>query len=55
MKCKAAHAATSPIDLGGFTNNDVLVIDSGSQLSSSVMNMIRRADIAADKWDSKPD
>lgn len=55
MKCKAAQAATSPIDLGGFTNNDVLVIDSGSQLSSSVMNMIRRADIAADKWDSKPD
>lgn len=55
LACKAAKAPASTFNIGTFTNNDVLVIDSVSQLSASVMNYIRRAHIAADNWDGKPD
>lgn len=45
----------SRICLSEFTNNDILVFDSGSQLSASAMNHIQKALIAADKFDVKPD
>lgn len=56
-KCKAAKGAAgfSLIDVGTFTNKDILVIDSVSQLSSSAMNLIQREIIAKDNFDKKPD
>lgn len=53
--CKTANAPAAAIDLSSFTNNDVLVIDSVSQLAQSAMNDIQKAVIAADKFDVKPD
>ncbi len=53
--CKAANAPTSSINLSTFTNDDVLVIDSGSQLSASAMNYIQKDIIAKDNYDVKPD
>jgi hypothetical protein len=53
LRCtKDAPTAFSSIDVGTFTNNDVLVIDSGSQLASSIMCHISRKELAAgdDKW-----
>lgn len=43
------------IHLGEFTNNDILVFDSGSQLSTSAMNHIQRQYIAKDNYDVKPE
>lgn len=56
-KCKAALGADgfSSIDVGSFTNEDVLVIDSVSQLSASAMNLIQRDIIAKDNFDKKPE
>lgn len=49
---KDAPDAFSTIDVTSFTNDDVLVIDSGSQLASSIMNHISRKQLATldDKW-----
>jgi hypothetical protein len=44
----------APINVGEFTNKDVLVIDSVSQLAASVMNFIAKKQVAADNWDWKP-
>jgi hypothetical protein len=56
-RCKqqSGDAAFCSIDVGAFTNNDVLVIDSGSQLAQSAMNHIQRDIIAKDNYDAKPD
>lgn len=51
---KTADSARTAINLSEFTNNDVLVIDSVSQLAASAMNDIQKAAIAADKFDEKP-
>lgn len=53
--CKAKQAEYSTINLSTFTNNDILVIDSGSQLSASAMNYIQKDLIAKDNFDQKPD
>jgi len=42
------------INVAEFTNGDVLVIDSVSQLASSIMNFIAKKQIAADNFDWKP-
>lgn len=55
-KCKAATPdAFSSINTSTFTNEDVLVIDSVSQLSASVMNYIQRDVILKDNFDKKPE
>lgn len=51
----SATGIATAIDLSTFTNDDVLVIDSVSQLAASAMNDIQKAIIAADKFDVKPD
>lgn len=55
-RCKSlgAEAATT-INVGAFTSNDVLVIDSVSQLAASVMNYIKRDVILKDNYDAKAD
>lgn len=53
-KVKADSVWNAPINVADFTNNDVLVIDSASQLAASVMNFISKKQIAADNWDYKP-
>lgn len=53
--CERNAAAATTISLKDFTNNDVLVIDSVSQLASSAMNDIQKKVIEADKFDAKPD
>lgn len=45
---------TSAIDTLTFTPNDVLVIDSYSQLVESTVNHIMRKDIKAENWDAFP-
>lgn len=47
--------AFSLINVGELTNNDVLVIDSVSQLAASAMNLVTRDSIAKDNFDYKPD
>jgi len=55
-RCKGLGAeGSTSIDVGTFTNEDVLVLDSGSQLSASAMNYIQRALILKDNYDVKPD
>lgn len=55
-RCRSLGAeGASSIDLGSFTPNDVLVLDSVSQLSSSAMNYIQRDIIMKDNYDKKPD
>mgnify|MGYP006921292447 FL=1 len=55
LSCKKdAPEAFTAIDVGTFTNDDVLVIDSVSQLASSIMNWISKKQIAADNFDYKP-
>lgn len=54
-KCKLAGAQSSIINVSEFTNNDILVIDSVSQLASSVMNYIQRDVILKDNFDKKAD
>lgn len=53
--CKKDNLPTSTINLGSFTNDDVLVIDSVSQLAASAMNDIQKDVIAKDQFDKKPD
>lgn len=53
--CAKDSRPTSDIDLSTFTNDDVLVIDSVSQLAASAMNDIQRKVIEADQFDKKPD
>jgi len=56
VKCKALGAAgATEIDVGSFGPDDVLVVDSGSQLSASAMNYIQRELILKDNYDKKPD
>jgi len=52
---KEAPEAFSAINLSAFTNEDVLVIDSVSQLAASAMNDIQKDVIAKDQFDKKPD
>jgi len=51
--CKSKSLPTSRICLKEFTNDDVLVIDSGSQLATSVMNDIMKDAISKDQFDKK--
>jgi hypothetical protein len=56
VKCKIPTGFLGThIDIGTFTDNDVLVIDSVSQLSASVMNLIQRELILKDNYDKKAD
>jgi len=52
---KTPDAAITTVDVNTFTNKDVLVIDSGTQLSKSFMHHIKKKDIQADKEDMKPE
>jgi hypothetical protein len=52
--CKKDSLPVDPFDLSALTNDDVLVIDSVSQLAQSAMNDIQSAAIQADKFDQKP-
>lgn len=52
--CKRDNLASSPINLSSFTNDDVLVLDSVSQLAASAMNDIQSKIIAADNFEAKP-
>ena len=53
--CKKDALPTSRICLKEFTNEDVLVIDSVSQLAASVMNDIQKEVIQKEQFDKKPD
>lgn len=53
--CKRDGAAFSTINLNEFGTDDVLVIDSVSQLAASAMNDIQHKIITADQFDKKPD
>jgi hypothetical protein len=55
VKCKAIADGYSSINVSEFTNNDILVIDSVSQLAASVMNYIQRDVILKDNFDKKAD
>lgn len=55
LKCKQEGKPTSRICLSEFTNDDVLVLDSVTQLSSSAMNDIQKDVISKDIYDKKPD
>lgn len=56
VKCKSlGDSAATIIDVGTFSPDDVLVIDSVSQLSASAMNYIQRELILKDNYDKKPD
>lgn len=53
--CKRENPdAFTSIDLSTFTNNDVMVIDSTTQLAQSAMNDIQYKSIQAEKYDDKP-
>lgn len=55
-RCKSKGAeGSSSIDVGTFTNDDVFVMDSVSQLSASAMNHIQRDAILRDNFSAKPD
>lgn len=54
VNCVKHKGEGTPIDLTKFTNKDVLVIDSVSQLSLSVMNHIMRKEIEKDAENAKP-
>lgn len=56
VKCRSLGAeAYTTINVGNFTNKDILVIDSVSQLAASVMNYIQRNVILKDDFDKKAD
>ena len=56
VKCRPLGLAGSTlVNIENFTSEDVLVIDSVSQLSASAMNYIQRAIILKDNFDVKPD
>lgn len=52
--CKKDGAPSTSINLSSFTNNDILVIDSATQLAQSAMNDIQKKVIMADEFDKKP-
>lgn len=52
--CKKDSLPTTSINLGSFTNEDILVIDSATQLAQSAMNDIQKKIIMADEFDKKP-
>lgn len=52
--CKKDNRPTTRININEFTNNDVLVLDSVTQLSQSAMNDIQSPVIQVDKFDAKP-
>lgn len=52
--CKKESAPFTAINLNEFTNEDVLVIDSATQLAQSAMNDIQKKVIMADEFDKKP-
>lgn len=55
LACKKdAPEAFTSINVGEFTTNDVLVIDSVSQMTASIMNWICKKQISADNFDYKP-
>lgn len=47
---KNAPEKFSTINVNTFTNDDILVVDSGSQLASSIMCHISKKELAAEKW-----
>lgn len=54
VRCKPLNSENANIiDLTQFTSNDILVIDSVSQLASSAMNYIMRDFIMKDNYDKK--
>lgn len=53
--CAKANAESSTINLSSFTNDDVFVLDSASQLSASAMNYIQKDVISKDLFEKKPD
>jgi hypothetical protein len=53
--CKTQGGSFTEINVANFGPTDVLVVDSGSQLSSSAMNYIQKDIIAKDNFDVKPD
>lgn len=53
--CKRENLELTPFDLSAFTNDDVMVLDSTSQLAMSAMNDIQSKIIAADQFDKKPE
>lgn len=54
VKCKLLQEkGNSTINTSTFTNSDILVIDSVSQLAASVMNYIQRDVILKDNFDKK--
>lgn len=55
-RCKSlGDEGATTINVGTFNSNDVLVIDSVSQLAASVMNYIKRDVIMKDNYDAKAD
>lgn len=52
--CKKDSLPGTSINLSSFTNEDVLVIDSATQLAQSAMNDIQKKFIMADEFDKKP-
>lgn len=55
LVCTKEKLPVMPFHLEGFTNNDVLVLDSVTRLAESVMNDIRKLIIAKEEFDKKPD
>jgi len=56
VRCKPlGEQGASTVNLSSFGTNDVLVLDSVSQLAASAMNLIQRDVIMKDNYDKKPD
>jgi nucleoside-triphosphatase THEP1 len=53
--CTIKKASKSTLDMSSITNNDVIVIDSLTQLSNSAMNRAMKEDIAKYNYDASPD
>lgn len=53
--CGKTDDKATLININTFTNKDVLVIDSGSQLAASTMNYITLKETQKDNYDYKPD
>lgn len=54
-RCTPANAPVVLFDINKFTLEDVVVIDSVSQLAASCMNYIQRGLLLKDNFDAKPD
>ena len=52
---KTPGASITVVNVNNFTSKDVLVIDSGTQLTKSTMNHIKKVEIKAEKEDIKPE